>query len=339
MKILYENTISKLDELKAKYQSALLKVDKIKNTIYRHQSAIEKNKAKIEKELGVSYEEADDLYRNHRDQFRELCNNDWEKMDLVYKIHSKESDIKSNESKLEDAKASVQKWHDKLEQERKNQEKISNDIPKILIDFMEEWKQNAIEYYLKSYKDYVKFEQELRLKELQARYDLMMSDDDFARARQWYDETQPLDSHDNWSTLHNHLGNYRKVEDKLKELKLDYKSIRDALNNHSNYYIPRLMGMSEEEQKVYLDNALEKEKNTMILDLYRRINEEVGDITDASDLKINAGNLNGIVIGTNGKARVETIGAGGYNADVVLDSGRHGQRFHFRTLIHKIKER
>ena len=126
------------------------------------------------------------------------------------------------------------------------------------------------------------------------------------------------------------------IEDKLKELKLDYKSIRDALNNHSNYYIPRLMGMSEEEQKVYLDNALEKEKNTMILDLYRRINEEVGDITDASDLQINAGNLNGIVIGTNGKARVETIGAGGYNTDVVLDSGRHGQRFHFRTLVKPI---
>ena len=46
--------------------------------------------------------------------------------------------------------------------------------------------------------------------------------------------------------------------------------------------------------------------------------------TDASGLEVGAkGELNGLVNGTRGVARVTTIGAGGYNI----------QCFHFRTLV------
>ena len=55
-----------------------------------------------------------------------------------------------------------------------------------------------------------------------------------------------------------------------------------------------------------------------------RTNEIVGKITDASNLTIgNKDDLNGYIIGTKGTAKVQTIGAGGYNI----------QCFHFRTLI------
>ena len=50
----------------------------------------------------------------------------------------------------------------------------------------------------------------------------------------------------------------------------------------------------------------------------------VGQITDASHLTIGAkGDLNGYIVGTKGVAKVQTVGAGGYNI----------QCFHFRTLI------
>lgn len=86
---------------------------------------------------------------------------------------------------------------------------------------------------------------------------------------------------------------------------------------------------------VYADNIREEE-------LTKALNEEadrkydfivekttslVGQITDATHLYIaNNGNLNGFIIGTTGKINVQTISAGGWNI----------QRFHFRTLIHKV---
>ena len=70
-----------------------------------------------------------------------------------------------------------------------------------------------------------------------------------------------------------------------------------------------------------------REKPVLSLPL-KEINAIVGTITDARGLYVgNKGELNGIVIGDRGRARIETIGAGGYNI----------QCFHFRTLIHEIK--
>lgn len=82
------------------------------------------------------------------------------------------------------------------------------------------------------------------------------------------------------------------------------------------------------ERAEWLDKAMEDEKKAKLVDLIVRINKVVGTITDASFLRIGAkGDINGYVVGTEGRAKVETIGAGGYN--IVC--------FHFRTLIHEYK--
>lgn len=53
----------------------------------------------------------------------------------------------------------------------------------------------------------------------------------------------------------------------------------------------------------------------------------VGEITDISELRIGGdGNLNGIVVGKNGKVKVQTILAGGYNI----------QCLHYRCLLNRI---
>ena len=57
-----------------------------------------------------------------------------------------------------------------------------------------------------------------------------------------------------------------------------------------------------------------------------RVTKITGVITDASNLHINKGELNGTITGEKGAVNVNTIGAGGYNI----------QRYHFRTLIHKL---
>lgn len=62
--------------------------------------------------------------------------------------------------------------------------------------------------------------------------------------------------------------------------------------------------------------------------LIEQVEGITGEITDAGGLDIgDKGEINGYIIGKDGKASVQTIGAGGYNI----------QRFHFRTLVHEYK--
>lgn len=75
-------------------------------------------------------------------------------------------------------------------------------------------------------------------------------------------------------------------------------------------------------------NFINKEAEKKELDFANKITKYVGNIIDCKGLRtsINYG-IDGIVIGENGKVKVETIIAGGYNI----------QRLHFRILVKKIK--
>ena len=91
----------------------------------------------------------------------------------------------------------------------------------------------------------------------------------------------------------------------------------------------RLLEIRDEtEREQWLENVLEDEKKAKLADLISRINKVVGTITDASGLDIGGkGDINGLIIGTEGKAVVETFGVAGYN--IVC--------FHFRTTIRELK--
>ena len=120
--------------------------------------------------------------------------------------------------------------------------------------------------------------------------------------------------------------------------KEEYRAYRELMNS----IIPLTKNCYSKHSDNYLNmpllnDWLEKEKEAKYWDLVNRITEVAGEIQDASCLRIGEkGEINGIVRGSKAKVYVETIGAGGYNVGVIVNV-KHGQIFHYRTLVHEVK--
>lgn len=87
--------------------------------------------------------------------------------------------------------------------------------------------------------------------------------------------------------------------------------------------------MYKTEAKIHEENV--QDAKILILDLYYRVKDITGEVTDWAGIETEVGThgftvLNGIVIGKEGRAKVESIYAGGYNI----------QRLHVRVLVHSI---
>lgn len=108
--------------------------------------------------------------------------------------------------------------------------------------------------------------------------------------------------------------NPRKGEQKVREG--EYEHLRPYSNERSL-----------EAAMQQLAKDLNEEANRKYDFIIERTNAIVGEITDASGLSVGSKqDLNGFIVGTRGTAKVQTIGAGGYNI----------QCFHFRTLINAV---
>lgn len=98
------------------------------------------------------------------------------------------------------------------------------------------------------------------------------------------------------------------------------KNFSPLLRNIRTYREPYL---HEDE----LQKTLDREVKAKYDDLVVRMKNAVGEIQDCSNLRIGGnGSINGIISGTNGKAKMETITAGGYNI----------QCLHYRVLVNPI---
>ena len=103
----------------------------------------------------------------------------------------------------------------------------------------------------------------------------------------------------------------KKAELSYKEFRKLYKFIQEEDLKHTD----------EEFRKIE-----EREADMWLINLYNRVKEITGEVTDCGYLRWGGKCLDGYVVGKAGRARVETIGAGGYNI----------QRYHLRVLVHKM---
>lgn len=210
------------------------------------------------------------------------------------------SDVKDNLYKLYELEHIVKGWEEKVKKSIEDDNIIQ--IP-VLVEFLNDWEKKCIDWYINNANHYFTLKQsqekdfELYLEKCKEECPEITNKYQLERRflRHYYDGIDDL----------------TKV---ITDLDWDYKT-----KTYVSYKI--------KEDLLY--KTIKEEKKRKYLDLVRRVEREVGKILDAQYLSIGEqnGELNGIIIGENGKCRVETISAEGPI-----------QRFHYRVLVHKIKE-
>lgn len=122
--------MKKSEELNEKLVKAIEKVEKIKNTIKRHEAQAEKKKALI---ISKGWNPDCDRYCRQGETPEEQDESYW----LICEYDMKLEDIKTATQKLKDAEIILSNWKGKLEKQLEIEKTIAFEIPKIFIQCQE----------------------------------------------------------------------------------------------------------------------------------------------------------------------------------------------------------
>lgn len=185
-----------------------------------------------------------------------------------------ERDLRITTRELETTKEALKKYEEQLaiEINKENAPKI-----KVLVDFLETWKEKARTFYRNECLAYYEMYNKHKAEEEE-----FMKDHGY---NEWYrSETRKQQR--------------REMEERFTNLVKELHSFRSETHT----------------KEELLEKMLIKEVKAKYEDLVNRISKVTGEIKDCNYLYIgDNGSINGYVIGEKAKANVETIMAGGYN--------------------------
>lgn len=214
------------------------------------------------------------------------------------------AELRSANSDLVEAEGTLNKYKNQLNiiVDRESSEKIE-----ALVEFFKQYKQNVIKYI------------ENNIEDLLAYYDVNSKRIDL--------------QNENRREIRNNPDGELAAE--YRRLKLEEEELKEKVHPITNkVYNSRFEDKIDRDE---LNKILDEDIEAKYWNMVEKVSKITGEIIDASNISVAGdGNLNGIIIGKDGKAKLETIGAGGYNHNRILDSGRHGQIFHYRLLINKV---
>lgn len=129
----------------------------------------------------------------------------------------------------------------------------------------------------------------------------------------------------------NALVEYKKEKQELKYFNVwngDYnKKMRELIEKYGKWVVGDLALRSPKDAEEQIIKNIERDAISKEQMLIKRVNKAVGTIVKSITLNVGVnGELNGIIEGANGKCKIETIYAGGYNI----------QCLHYRVLVHKV---
>ena len=182
-------------------------------------------------------------------------------------------------------------------------EKANSRDVKVIVDFLNAWKKRNFKFYTQEFESY-----------LIDRKEFLKKDKEYC------------DWHNNGGWKDPNKEEINKAHNELhKTFQFRWAFLSPYLERKYN---PKAIGYTMTFNTEKLQKDLDHEADRKYDFIIERTNAIVGTITDASGLRVGEkDDLNGFIIGTKGVAKVQTIGAGGYNI----------QCFHFRTLINRAK--
>ncbi|MFA7708474.1 MAG: hypothetical protein WCX73_05985 [Candidatus Pacearchaeota archaeon] len=213
-----------------------------------------------------------------------------------YDLKWAKDDLQTSNDKLKDLEIQLTNLY-----KQKEKQESKNNIERIPVieEFLEQWKVKVIEWFKMDYQRLKEYKKELKQKE--------------EELRQWQQENKIY-----------HWG--KETKEKEKELGIDYETKTKKLHMFFHSLTLNLIQFGKEWEE-QLEKEIEKDKNNKRELLVLRVKKITGKILDASFLHMGVnGEINGYIIGEKGKAKVETITAGGWNI----------QCYHFRVLVKEI---
>lgn len=225
-----------------------------------------------------------------------------------------ERDLRITLKDIEEVKVALKDYETKLAIEMEKE--ASRNVPAI-VEFLNMWRERVIDFYTAGLKQY--YTEKLTVRDLynniKHKYYYKAEEPDQIA----YEEAKEVF----FGKCHGYFEKKERTNrwGKTEEYKV---KVRDGEYEWLN---PYSYESTIEEALAKLRKDLDREWTRKYDFIIERTNMIVGQITDASNLSIGAKqDLNGYIVGTNGTAKVQTIGAGGYNI----------QCYHFRTLINKM---
>jgi chromosome segregation ATPase len=324
----YVKSVTNIADLQAKIAKKQAELDKKKAWIQKKEEAITKKLALLKGNIDdsdynalVPYLE----YVKEHDKYRvpaDIDVNTWRLVDkyhftyddkygkALYSIDDDAASIYTSNQGIKEIKQVIDNYNAKLDKIKSTNDEIDR-IPECLKEFM-----NDIIARWDAHDKRIRDESKPYYRELKQRADEIL----YEGANSWnrweveqakLEELYPDLPKSGW-------GLTREKKFKSEYIIEPFEAMFGSLN-----YARSLWDMTDEQ--IHAQNQRDGEH--LILDLLKRVTKITGPVRDWSGLHVTQGNmgavLNGYVVGDDGKARVESILAGGYNI----------QRLHVRTLV------
>ena len=277
------------EQLQERIQKANIKIEKIEKRIKKWQDAQTEDACVKHYDYELSWGKTrQQIIDENYAHYIKNCN--WELDRAVQDLH--------------DAQLTLEKYQNMLNLEKAKDDEFENNRIKVIWEFLLNYKEQVAEYIREN------------LSVLNEYYEIN------TKMCDWHNNNR-YKVYNGEMTREEYNRVYNELQEKERKLQANIHpytkecATRDYSKENSERYI--------DENK--LEEILLKDCKARYFELVKEVTRYTGIITDASNLRIYAGELNGIITGEKGKAKVLTFSAGGYNI----------QCFHYRTKVSEVK--